>query len=83
MKTTKKEDNFPIFFFDSNSIFINIECPEDLQKIWDAYEGHMTKDEILDYAKNVPGSLTNFGMYGEHKGKTTLRKFLTRKNIKF
>ena len=71
----KKE--FPRFWFESNLYFYWVNDLNDLQKVFDAYEGHLTPDEILDVSKNVDDKLDNFGLRMEHKGSVSLRQFLT------
>ena len=53
-----------------------------MKKVVNNYEGHMTRDEILDNAVNVDDKLDNFGLRREHKGEITLRQFLTDNGIK-
>ena len=72
---------FPRFWFEANLYFGWIESMEDLEKVFKEYEGYSTKDQVLDHSHNANEELTNFGMYSEHRGPVTLRKFLTDNGI--
>ena len=77
--TDKKE--FPRFWFDGNLAFMWVNNLEDLQQVFDQYEGQMTPDELLDKSLNANEELTNFGLYYEHKGDVTLRQFLNNNEV--
>ncbi len=74
--------NFPRFWFDGNLFFGWINNADDLQKLFHEYDGHMTKDEVLDKSVNLEdGVLNNFGLRGEYNGSLTLRQFLTDNDV--
>src|SRR6185369_8824343 len=81
----KKE--FPKFWFEGNLYFNWINSEEDLQKLFVAYEGSMTPDEILDKSKNqnYPDKGHDYTIYGlrsEHiHGDKTLREFLEENGV--
>jgi len=79
----KDNKEFPRFWYDSNLVFMWVNNLEELQFVFDQYEGYMTKDDLLDKSRNVDGNLSNFGLYQEHKGDVTLRQFLTDNGVKF
>ena len=73
---------FPAIWFEGNLYFGMVNTLDDLQLVFIAYKGHLTKDEILDKAVNKDETLREFGLRIEHKGNVTLRKFLTDNGIK-
>ena len=85
MLTTVENKNtpkpFPKFWFEGNQFFNWVENLDDLQKVFDAYKGFLTKDEVLDKAVNKDEKLNEFGLRIEHKGDVTLRQFLTEHGI--
>lgn len=71
------EKYFPRFWFEGNHAFMWVNNLEELQQVFDLYEGIMTPDEILDKAVNIAGDdFKEFGLRIEHDGKTSLRKHL-------
>lgn len=72
---------FPRFWFEGNLFFNWVENLDDLQRVFDAYDGYLTKDEVLDKALNKDDKLDEFGLRMEHKGSVTLRQFLNEKGI--
>jgi hypothetical protein len=80
-----KMKKFPEFWFEGNLYFGWIKNLSDLKKVFVAYKGHLTKNEILDksleYSGSVPKNNNEFGLRIEHKGNTTLRQFLKNNGI--
>ena len=76
-----QEKKFPRFWFESNLYFRWVNSLNDLQIVFDAYNGYMSPDDILDKAVNVGDKLDNFGLRTEHQGDVTLRQFLTDNGI--
>jgi hypothetical protein len=80
----KEVIQFPEFYFESNLYFGKVKSKEDLKAVFDAYKGHLTRDEILDVSKNIGSDDTSeFGMRIEHIGNINLRKFLSNHKIRF
>jgi hypothetical protein len=69
-------ESFPKFWFEGNLFFDWVVNLDDLQKVFDAHKGFLTKDEVLDKAVNKDEKLNEFGLRYEHKGNVTLRQFL-------
>ena len=69
-------EKFPRFWFEGNHAFMWVNDLNDLQQVFDNYDGVMTPDEVLDKSVNVPGDYKNFGLRIEHKGERTLREHL-------
>jgi len=68
---------FPRFYYESNLYFGWINSLEDLDAVFKEYEGHMTKDEILDKSFNIKGKdCKEFGTRIEHNGEKSLRRYL-------
>ena len=78
-----EEKYFPKFWFDGNEAFMWVQNLDDLQEVFDLYEGVMTQDEILDTAVNNPDNIRDFGLRFEHSGGKTLRKFLASYDYKW
>jgi len=76
-----KVKEFPQFWFEGNFAFFMVNNLKDLQRVFDQYEGQMTPDDILDKSVNVDDKLDNFGLRMEHKGKVTLRQFLSNNEV--
>jgi hypothetical protein len=77
-------NNFPRFWFESNLYFGWVENLDDLNKVFEQWEGQMTKDEILDKAVDFPdGNFKEFGLRTEHTGNVTLRQFLEEKGVDY
>ena len=76
-----KVKEFPQFWFEGNLAFFMVNNLKDLQRVFDQYEGQMTPDDILDKSVNVDDKLDNFGLRMEHKGKVTLRQFLSNNEV--
>jgi hypothetical protein len=74
---------FPRFWFEGNHAFMWVNSLDDLQEVFDNYEGIMTPDKILDTAVNNPNVDKDFGLRGEHTGDITLRKFLEQYDYKW
>lgn len=81
-------NKFPEFWYESNACWGMVKSTEDLQekcdlqtdKDWGALKD---KAEFLNKSKqNIDKSL-DFGTRIEHRGKKTLRQFLTENKIKF
>ena len=75
--------DFKKFYFDSNQYFGCISNESELQNIYDAYEGYLTADEILDESRIALGTSLSFGLRSEHIGTTTLRMFLRENKIEY
>lgn len=74
--------DFKPFYFDGNFYFGWINNNDDLQKLYDAYKGIFSVDEILDRSFNNPSVANSFGRRYEHNGDITLRMFLRDYKIK-
>jgi len=78
---------FPKFWFEGNLYFNWVNSQEDLQKVFELYEGSMTPDEILDRSKNEQylekePNYNTYGLRSEHiHGDKTLREYLEEHGI--
>lgn len=83
------KNTFNEFWFEGNLYFGMITSVDDLRKVFKAYEGHMSADEVLNKAKNnplirnanIPITHLEFGLRSEHHGNTTLKEYLIEQGV--
>lgn len=80
-----KQKNFPSIHFESSLYFGEISNISDLKKLFQLYEGTLTKSEILKLRNRVVEGIGEcphiFGTKSGDCGSTTFGEFLEKNNI--